>query len=208
MFFTGLDSFLNSSKLAEFAKDALMGMSGDLDSRLAALRKEEASPKKLSPQTISPQDIDDVHSPEAVEPAKDNADIWEIIDSRDAFDAHDSWDSRDVRDTRDSKESRSLRDTDERRDSEEIREVRDSWDRDSLDRRDYASIREHRNSRSSRDSRDSCDGISESREIYRSSSRDLVVSERDYNHKSRDREYSHTPSSSYDSPIQPPKVIL
>ncbi|KAG7162627.1 uncharacterized protein LOC121873725 isoform X2 [Homarus americanus] len=206
---SGFDSFLNSSKFAELAKDALGGTSGDLESRLSAIRKSEASPKKSSPKTSASQEIKDVQSPKLStnESTMDNIQVWDVEDSLDGYEAREVWDSRNNRETRDTRESRSSRDPDERRESQEIRDVRDSWDRDSADRRDYVSLREHRNSRSSRDSRDSRDGASECREAYRGSSRDRATCERDYTHKSRDREYSHTPTSSYDSPVHPPKDL-
>ncbi|XP_069175073.1 uncharacterized protein [Procambarus clarkii] len=203
---SGLDSFFNSSKFAELAKEALVGVSGGLESRLAALRKGELSPQK-SPKTSSSREIKDAYSPKHDTSTKDDIEVWEIVDSRDGYEARETWESQDNGEDRDMRDSRSARDADERREPQEIRDVRDSWEREVGDRRDYSSVREHRNSRSSRDSRDSRDGISESREIYRSSSRDRAPSDRDYAHKSRDREYSHTPTSSYDSPIQPPKDL-
>ncbi|KAK8736967.1 hypothetical protein OTU49_004747 [Cherax quadricarinatus] len=202
---SGLESFFNSSKFAELAKEAL-GTGGDLESRLAALRKADPSPKKSSSESSSSQEIRDVHSPKRDEPVKE-IEVWDIVDSLDGYEARETWESRDNGEGRDVRDSKNVRDVDERRELQEIHNVRDSWERDSGDRRDYASLREHRNSRSSRDSRDSRDGNSESREIYRSSSRDRAQSERDYRHKSRDREYSHTPTSSYDSPVQPPKDL-
>ncbi|XP_050711483.1 regulation of nuclear pre-mRNA domain-containing protein 2-like isoform X2 [Eriocheir sinensis] len=98
---SGLDSFLNSSKLADFAKDALGGGSSDLESRLAAFRKNEVSPKKTPPK------------------------------------------------------------------------------------------------------------MKESRELYRSSSRDRSGAEWEYSHLVREREYSHTSSTTYDvpTPVPPPKEL-
>lgn len=189
--FAGLDSFLNSSKLAEFAKDALGGGNSDLESRLAAFRKNEVSPRKTSPKmkaTLSPQ---------ITESTREGTEIWDSKESREKY-SHEIWEMRESRDSRSS------------RNSEERRDVQDLWERESGEHREYISMREHRNSRSSRDSRDSRDGVSESRELYRSSSRDRSVAEWDYNHKARDREYSHTSSASYDvpTPVPPPKVFL
>ncbi|XP_050711479.1 uncharacterized protein LOC126995707 isoform X1 [Eriocheir sinensis] len=193
---SGLDSFLNSSKLADFAKDALGGGSSDLESRLAAFRKNEVSPKKTPPKmkgTLSPQ---------ITESNRDGMEIWESKESRESY-THEIWEMRDSRDTRSSRSS------EERRDVQEIRELRDLWERESGEHREYMSLREHRNSRSSRDSRDSRDGVSESRELYRSSSRDRSGAEWEYSHLVREREYSHTSSTTYDvpTPVPPPKEL-
>lgn len=187
---------MNSSKLADFAKDALGGGSSDLESRLAAFRKNEVSPKKTPPKmkgTLSPQ-ISESH--------RDGMEIWESKESRESY-SHEIWEMRDSRD------SRSSRSSEERRDVQEIRELRDVWERESGEHREYKSMREHRNSRSSRDSRDSRDGVSESRELYRSSSRDRSGADWEYSHMVREREYSHSSSTAYDvpTPVPPPKVI-
>ncbi|XP_045128635.1 uncharacterized protein LOC123514669 [Portunus trituberculatus] len=193
---SGLDSFLNSSKLADFAKDALGGGNSDLESRLAAFRKNEVPPRKPSPRmkgTLSPQITDST---------RDGTEIWDSKEPRESY-SHEMWEIRD------SRESRSSRSSEERRDPQEIRDLRDLWERESGEHREYISMREHRNSRSSRDSRDSRDGVSESRELYRSSSRDRSATEWDYSHKVRDREYSHSSSASYDvpTPVPPPKEL-
>lgn len=185
---------MNSSKLAEFAKDALGGGNSDLESRLAAFRKNEVSPRRTSPKmkgTLSPQ---------ITESTREGTEIWDSNESREKY-SHEIWEIRDSRDSRNSRSS------EERRDIQEIRDF--SWERESGEHREYISMREHRNSRSSRDSRDSRDGVSESRELYRSSSRDRSVADWDYSHKTRDREYSHSSSASYDvpTPVPPPKVF-
>lgn len=181
-----MDSFLNSSKFAELAKGALGGVAGDLEARISALRKEEKAAEKS--KSSSSIEIKEVQMAKDGNQSSDSIEIWEVANSKDA---HGTWEGKE-----------STRDTDERRESLEVHEVHDSWDREGAQRRDYT--REHRSSRSSRDSRDSRDG--ELRDSYRSSSWDHGGSDREYSHKSRDREYSHTPASSYDSPIQPPKV--
>ncbi|XP_050711484.1 regulation of nuclear pre-mRNA domain-containing protein 2-like isoform X3 [Eriocheir sinensis] len=52
-------------------------------------------------------------------------------------------------------------------------------------------------------------GSSESRELYRSSSRDRSGAEWEYSHLVREREYSHTSSTTYDvpTPVPPPKEL-
>ena len=194
--FAGLDSFLNSSKLAEFAKDAIGGGNSNLESRLAAFRKNEVPPRKTSPK------MKGTISPKISESTRDGKEIWDSKESREMY-SHEIWEIRDSRDSRNSRNS------EERREAQEIRDLRDLWERESGEHREYIPTREHRNSRSSRDSRDSRDGVSESRELYRSSSRDHGGTEWDYSHKTRDREYSHS-SSSYDvpTPVPPPKVFV
>lgn len=182
-----MDSFLNSSKFAELAKGALSGVTGDLEARISALRKEEKMEKSQS-KSSSNMEVKEVQVIKDGNQSSDSIEIWEVANSKES---HGTWDGKE-----------SSRDTDERREVLDVHEVHESWDRESAQRRDYA--REHRSSRSSRDSRDSRDG--EVRDSYRSSSWDHGGSDREYSHKPRDREYSHTPASSYDSPIQPPKV--
>lgn len=183
---------MNSSKLADFAKEALARDGGnDLESRLAAFREGESSSKKGK---SSSHEVREARSPRV------NLDSWEIKDVNDRYKSHNDWESQSI---------------------EEVTEVRSSWEVDTpieirsearnesrsetrAESRDYgASVREHRSSRSSRDSRDSREsGV----DAYRSSrDRERVSSDRDY-HKSREHEYSINPSTSYDTPIQMPKV--
>nr|XP_027225126.1 actin cytoskeleton-regulatory complex protein PAN1-like [Penaeus vannamei] len=185
---SAMDSFLNSSKFAELAKGALSGVTGDLEARISALRKEEKMEKSQS-KSSSNMEVKEVQVIKDGNQSSDSIEIWEVANSKES---HGTWDGKE-----------SSRDTDERREVLDVHEVHESWDRESAQRRDYA--REHRSSRSSRDSRDSRDG--EVRDSYRSSSWDHGGSDREYSHKPRDREYSHTPASSYDSPIQPPKDL-
>ncbi|KAK7075760.1 hypothetical protein SK128_017806 [Halocaridina rubra] len=157
---------------------------------------------------------------------REAVEIRDKSDSRDQSKPPSRWDikesrgSRDIEDRKDSHEhsgSSSI----SRRDLQEHKETRDLWERDSS-HREYSSSRERererRSSRSSRDSRDSHDAGSSEKE-YRSSSWDHIGSDKEYSHKSREREYSlshstsydaslsHNSSTSYDSTLQIPKDL-
>ncbi|KAK4313203.1 hypothetical protein Pmani_015434 [Petrolisthes manimaculis] len=186
---SGFGSFMNSSKLADFAKEALTRDGGnDLESRLAAFREGEPSSKKGK---SSYHEIRDVRSP------RSSSDSWEIKDVSDRYKSHNDWESQSIEDVTEVRSSWEV-DTPVEVRSEPRNETRSDTRAES---RDYAaSIREHRGSRSSRDSRDSREsGL----DTYRSSrDRDRVSSDRDY-HKSREHEYA----TSYDTPIQMPKEL-
>lgn len=259
----GVNSFMNSSAFAEFAKDAL-NSSGNLDSRLSALHRNDESPLKSMPEmsmsAVLEMEIKDVDSskenisdddvveiPKREFPARDSmerelsrkagsvgretserrksSESRDFIRIKDLDEPRERSEGRDSRDhikppsRWDMKESRGLKDLDtrrdnhdlsssSRRDSQERKDMRDEWEWDrDIDHREYSS-RERRSSRSSRDSRDSHDtGAGEARDNYRSSSWDHVGSERDYPHKTRDRDFSHSLNSSYDTTLQIPKDL-
>ena len=169
----------------------------------------------------SPTEIWEVSGRRRSSESRESSRMKESEEPRDKIESRrDSHDHAKPPSRWDVKESRSQKDTDSRRDNHEIisssssssrrdaqehKDTREEWDRD--DHREYSS-RERRSSRSSRESRDSHDtGTSEVRETYRSSSWDHAGSEREsYSHKTRDRDYSLSHSSSYDSSLQLPKV--
>ncbi|XP_068221198.1 uncharacterized protein [Palaemon carinicauda] len=258
----GVNSFMNSSAFAEFAKDAL-NSSGNLDSRLSALHRNDESPLKRMPEmsmsAVLEMEIKDVDSskenmsdddiveiPQREFPARDSmerevarksasalresserrrsSESREFGRMKDFDESRERSEGRDSRDHKSSsrwdvKDNRGLKDLDirrdnhdmsssSRRDSQERKDIRDDWEWErDIDHREYSS-RERRSSRSSRDSRDSHDtGAGESRDNYRSSSWDHVGSDRDYPHKSRERDFSHTLNSSYDTSLQIPKDL-